>query len=71
MTEIVGLDQQGIEGRLAELRDAHNDLDAAIDALSQRGAYDDLQLQRMKRRKLQVRDEICKLEALLEPDIIA
>ncbi|ANK80199.1 YdcH family protein [Minwuia thermotolerans] len=71
MTEVVGADRQRIEGRLAELRVAHNDLDAAIDALSQRGAYDDLQMQRMKRRKLQVRDEIRKLEVLLEPDIIA
>lgn len=71
MTEVVGADRQRIEGRLAELRAAHNDLDAAIDALSQRGAYDDLQMQRMKRRKLQVRDEIRKLEVLLEPDIIA
>lgn len=71
MTEVDGFERQRIEGELAELRMAHNDLDAAIDALSERGSYDDLQMQRMKRRKLQVRDDILRLEALLEPDIIA
>lgn len=71
MSEVSGAERELVEGKLAELRVAHNDLDAAIDALSQRGSYDDLQMQRMKRRKLQVRDEIYKLEAMLEPDIIA
>jgi hypothetical protein len=71
MTEIVGDGRAEVEQRLAQLRMTHTDLDAAIEALNDRGAYDDLQMQRLKRRKLQLKDEIARLQALLEPDIIA
>lgn len=71
MTEVNGEDRDSVEHRLGQLRISHNDLDAAINALGDKGNYDDLQMQRMKRKKLQLKDEIARLEAMLEPDIIA
>jgi hypothetical protein len=53
------------------LRQEHRDLDAAIDALMAVGANDRLQLQRLKKRKLSLRDRISFLEDTLTPDIIA
>lgn len=60
-----------VEARLAEHRITHQDLDAAIAALIDKGSYDQLQLQRLKRQKLKLKDEILRLESLLRPDIIA
>ena len=57
--------------RLAGLREAHRDLDAAIDALRVNAASDQLQLARLKKRKLRLKDEIAQLEDALIPDIIA
>lgn len=57
--------------RLAQLRQEHRDLDAAIDALLASGNPDQLQLTRMKKRKLSLRDLITKIEDELLPDIIA
>jgi hypothetical protein len=56
---------------LERLREEHRDLDAAIEALMAVGAYDRLQLQRLKKRKLVLRDRITFLEDALTPDIIA
>jgi hypothetical protein len=56
---------------LERLREEHRDLDAAIDALLAVGAYDRLQLQRLKKRKLALRDRIAFIEDSLTPDIIA
>lgn len=53
------------------LRQEHRDLDAAIGALTSVGANDRLQLQRLKKRKLMLRDRITFLEDALTPDIIA
>ena len=53
------------------LREEHRDLDAAIEALTTVGANDQLQLQRLKKRKLWLRDRISFLEDALTPDIIA
>lgn len=53
------------------LREEHRDLDAAIAALQSVGIPDQLQLQRLKKRKLVLRDRIAFLEDLLTPDIIA
>jgi hypothetical protein len=53
------------------LRQEHRDLDTAIDALMAVGASDLLQLQRLKKRKLLLRDRIVFLEDALTPDIIA
>lgn len=57
--------------RLEVLRVEHRDLDAAIDALSGAGAADQLQLARLKKRKLKIRDQISQIEDYLIPDIIA
>lgn len=57
--------------RLHTLRIEHRDLDAAITSLTERGASDQLQLARLKKRKLRLRDEISALEDALIPDIIA
>jgi hypothetical protein len=57
--------------RLAALRTEHRDLDTAIDALRSMTASDDIQLARLKKRKLRLRDEIQQLEDIAVPDIIA
>ncbi|GAA3848498.1 DUF465 domain-containing protein [[Pseudomonas] carboxydohydrogena] len=56
---------------LARLQQEHRDLDAAIEALHHSPAPDLLQLQRLKKRKLQLRDRISFLEDQITPDIIA
>ncbi|WP_297515789.1 DUF465 domain-containing protein [uncultured Caulobacter sp.] len=60
-----------IERRLADLREEHKDLDDAIRALEERYQPDMLQIARLKRKKLALKDEIIRLEDLLTPDIIA
>lgn len=60
-----------IERRLADLREDHKDLDDAIRALEERFQPDMLQIARLKRKKLALKDEIGRLEDLLTPDIIA
>jgi len=57
--------------RLVRLRMEHRDLDSAIEALREVPASDQLQLARLKKRKLRLRDEIAMLEDQLIPDIIA
>ena len=57
--------------RLATLRTEHRDLDTAIDALRSMAAPDQLQLARLKKRKLRLKDEIAVLEDMRVPDIIA
>jgi hypothetical protein len=57
--------------RLAALRIEHRDLDAAIDALSGAGSQDQLQIARLKKRKLKLKDQITVIEDYLTPDIIA
>lgn len=57
--------------KLAYLRTEHRDLDAAIDALRSAAGSDQLQLARLKKRKLRLKDEIAMLEDLMIPDIIA
>ena len=62
---------QDSSSRLAVLRTEHRDLDVAIDALRSMAAPDQLQLARLKKRKLRLKDEIAVLEDLVVPDIIA
>ena len=69
MTAALGTHE--IESRLGLLREEHRDLDAAILALLGSGSMDQLQVARMKRRKLRIKDEIQLLENQLVPDIIA
>lgn len=57
--------------RLEVLRIEHRDLDAAIDALTGAGAGDQLQIARLKKRKLKLKDQISLIEDYLIPDIIA
>ena len=57
--------------KLVQLKTEHRDLDAAIEALRGTAAPDQLQLARLKRRKLRLKDEIALLEDMLVPDIIA
>ncbi|WP_108819110.1 YdcH family protein [Pseudovibrio sp. Alg231-02] len=65
------LDQDSKRSELAELRQEHRDLDHSIDALIETGRADVLQLQRLKKKKLMLRDQIQVLETQLLPDIIA
>ena len=75
----IGMDDKGLtaEERAAlvaqveRLREEHRDLDAAIEALRDAGQADQLQLQRLKKRKLLLRDKLSRLEDQLTPDIIA
>ncbi|MFP4043576.1 MAG: YdcH family protein [Rhodosalinus sp.] len=56
---------------LEVFRHEHRDLDEAITALQERGTADRLTLQRLKKKKLQLKDRIAYIEDLLYPDIIA
>jgi hypothetical protein len=64
-------DDSVLAERLADLKEQHRDLDGAIESLEERGFRDQLQLRRLKKRKLCLKDEIAKLEDQLLPDIIA
>jgi len=64
-------DERELHTELARLQQEHRDLDAAIDALHQSPAPDLLRLQRLKKRKLQLRDRIAFIEDQITPDIIA
>lgn len=57
--------------RLEQLRIEHRDLDAAIAALTAMATPDQLQIARLKKRKLQLRDRVAVIEDELIPDIIA
>lgn len=64
-------DQAEVRARLATLRSEHADLDAALEALVERGTGDQLQWMRLKKRKLQLKDMIQALADSLVSDIIA
>lgn len=64
-------DKQSLTTRLQELRQEHRDLDAAIDALQAAVRIDQLQIQRLKKKKLGLRDEIARIQDQIYPDIIA
>ena len=65
------MDQAEINARIELLKQDHRDLDAAIEALRLLPMPDMIQLQRFKKKKLLLKDEIAMLEDLLIPDIIA
>ena len=65
------MDEVEIRARIEIARRDHRDLDAAIEALRLMANVDMIQLQRFKKRKLKLRDEIAMLEDMLIPDIIA
>ncbi len=60
-----------IEARIIELKEEHRDLDLALNALAAAPLHDQLQLRRMKKRKLLLKDQVSFLEAQLTPDIQA
>lgn len=65
------MNEQELIRRLENLRIEHRDLDAAIAALTAAGPGDQLQIMRLKKRKLAIRDQIFMIEDNLLPDIIA
>lgn len=60
-----------LQARIQVLRDEHRDLDDAIERISESVPFDQLRIQRMKKRKLAIKDEIQRLENMMIPDIIA
>lgn len=62
---------QDIQRRIVELEVEHRDLDAAIETLIRDGRHEELQLRRLKKRKLQLKDNITLLKMQLVPDIPA
>lgn len=64
-------DDEVLAVQLEKLKREHRDLDAAIEALHDRGRADQLTLGRLKKRKLALKDRIARLEDQLYPDIIA
>ena len=65
------VDLEAIKAKLETLKIEHRDLDEVIDRLIEKPPFDQLQLQRLKKRKLGLKDQITKLESRLIPDIIA
>jgi hypothetical protein len=64
-------DLEAIRRRIAELAQEHRDLDDVIARLALEPVQDELQLRRLKKRKLQLKDRILQLECQLVPDILA
>lgn len=65
------LDEDALQDKLAELRQDHADLDAAVQAIALSPLPDMMLIGRLKRKKLLLKDEISRIEAMLTPDIIA
>jgi hypothetical protein len=64
-------EERELRQALAEVRQEHRDLDAAIAAMAAAPTPDTIQMQRLKKRKLALKDRIAALEDRLLPDIIA
>ena len=64
-------DQDELRARLIELRQEHRDLDVEIDEMIATGDVDQINLQRLKKHKLHLKDQITTLENQLLPDVIA
>jgi hypothetical protein len=64
-------EERDLREQLARLQEEHRDLDAAIAALQEAPGSDLLQIQRLKKRKLYLRDRISFIDDQLTPDIIA
>jgi hypothetical protein len=65
------LDDDALRAKIEALKGEHRDLDEAIARLSDQVPFNNLHLQRLKKRKLALKDHIAKLESNLLPDIIA
>lgn len=66
---MIGINEMRV--RLEELRSEHRDLDDVIRQLTETSPFNQLQIQRLKKRKLLLKDQIIQLESKLLPDIIA
>ena len=64
-------EQEDLQKALEELKTEHRDLDVVIQQLSESTPIDIMRLQRLKKRKLFLKDSISKIESMLLPDIIA
>ena len=64
-------EEQLLRLKLAQLLQEHRDLDMAIAAMADQGVTDQLTIGRLKKRKLQLKDQIARVEDALLPDIIA
>ena len=64
-------DQETLKHRLAELETEHRDLDDVIAQITDGILFDQIQVQRLKKRKLMLKDEILRLRSKLIPDSIA
>lgn len=67
----VSVDQEALKNKLAGLQSEHRDLDDVIARISETAPFDQIQLQRLKKRKLQLKDDMSHIKSLLLPDIIA
>ncbi len=65
------MNTDALRTELAQLRQEHRDLDVAVEALATTANHDALQLQRLKKKKLMIKDRISSLEDQMFPDIIA
>ena len=64
-------DVEALKAKLADLKTEHRDLDDVIARITEQRPFDQLQIQRLKKRKLMLKDQISKIESELLPDIIA
>ena len=64
-------DNEVVKQKLAHLLSEHRDLDDVITRITEGGPFDQLQIRRLKKRKLLLKDQILQLESQLLPDIIA
>ena len=70
-SQVTKTDEVAARAKLTQLTQEHRDLDAAIEAMVLSGSSDLLALSRLKKRKLQLKDEITEINNALLPDIIA
>ncbi len=68
---MIDQNQQEMLRKLQQLREEHRDLDDVIAHLGRTGEFDQLQIQRLKKRKLALKDQILRLESSIHPDLIA
>ena len=71
MTKLDTLQEVALRAKLQNLLQQHRDLDVAILSLEETGTGDQLQLRRLKKMKLDLKDKIQQIENMLIPDIIA
>jgi hypothetical protein len=65
------MDSENIRNRISELQREHRSLDQMIAMITQQTHFNELQLRRLKKRKLQIKDTIVQLQMMLVPDIPA